>query len=383
MKRYKIWFVLLLSLAFGCGNSQNADGEKQTENVTHVETQKQEETQEQEEMSEQNRKGELVYTADYVGNIDEIAVTEDGHLYVISLQEFKKFYKEGKDRLTIEQPSQWLYEFDANGKYLCVGQMILSPKEAFVLEWSDDCLYMVLPELNKKPVLYQVDNLSAVHKIQEEEDDMAGFSTSDIWRLKELYCFDMFSEITRLVIMGDRLYVYGMLANPNENPLVQDLEYAENYPDTYKGQVIGYMDMKNLDAGVTLLSMDGVPQDMIKFDENTLGIYLAEEDEVCFWKYIPAKEKWEKTDIAEVKYSEKAEESVVYGEFVAYENGCFYVKDGNVVCYKAGNGTEQELFESDGLVQCLETDGTFLYYSSKEWTTKEVRRIQISGLLKQ
>ena len=48
MKRHKIWLALLLSLAVGCGNSENADGEQQAENLTQTETQKQEEISEKE-----------------------------------------------------------------------------------------------------------------------------------------------------------------------------------------------------------------------------------------------------------------------------------------------------------------------------------------------
>lgn len=409
MKYNKIWLVLLLSLAIGCGNAQNTDGEQQVENLTQTENLEQKEPSKQDEIQEQSATEKLVYTSDYLENVDEIVIDENGHLYAIGCQDLQKSHEEenGNGFTVITYPKQWLYEFDAEGKCLSSGEMIYSSGEAMALEWSEGYLYMVVPGVNQNPVLYQVDNLSTVYEMHEVADewpwdtlsdydgyidwlmysegieDYLKFNSLNVWTLEELYRFDMFSEINRLVFMGDSLYVYGMLANPNENPLVLNLEYAENYPDIYKGQTIGYMDMKNLNAGITLLSMDGVPQDMIKFDENTLGIYLMGEDESCFWKYMPAKEKWEKTDIAVNKDSEAAKESVSYGEFIAYEDGCFYVKDGKVVCYNAGNGTEQEVFESDGLIKCLETDGIFLYYYSDEWKTKEVRCIRISDLLKQ
>ena len=43
MKRYKIWLVLLLSFAIGCGSSQQTDGEQKAENLMQTEAQKQEE----------------------------------------------------------------------------------------------------------------------------------------------------------------------------------------------------------------------------------------------------------------------------------------------------------------------------------------------------
>ena len=407
MKYNKIWLVLFLIFVVGCGNAQNADGEQQTENLTQTENLEQKESSKQEEIQEQSATEKLVYTSDYVGNVDEIVIDENGHVYAIGWQDLKKSNEEknGNEFTVITYPKQWLYEFDADGKCLSSGEMTFSSGEAMALEWSDGYLYMVVPGVNQHPVLYQVDNLSTVYEMHEVADawpwdtlsdydrytqwllygegikeDYLKFNSLNVWTLEELYRFDMFSEINRLVFMGDRIYVYGMLANPNENPLVQNLEYAENYPNTYKGQAIGYLDKNNLDAGVTLLSMDGVPQDMIKFDENTLGIYMAGEDEACFWKYIPAKETWEKTDIAVNKESEAAKDSAVYGEFAAYETGCFYVKTGNVVCYNAGNGTEQELFQSEGVVTCLKTDGTFLYYYTHVGETKKIKRVEISKL---
>ena len=395
MKRYKIWCVLFLSLAVGCGKAQNVDGEQQTQ------VQKQEELLEQKTMSEQNEMGVLVYTSDYVGNIGDIAVTEDGKLYVISLQELEQSKEErnGKELSVIKQPTQWLYEFASDGACICQGEMLYSPGKAMALEWSEGSLYMVIPGMNKMLVLYQVDDMSSVYEmhekaeqwpwqdlekyasynqwsIQEKEviNDIQNFRLLDTWTLQELYYFDMFSEINRLVFLEDRLYVYGILTNPEENTFVQNMQ-------SYQGEAIGYLDRKNMDAGVTLLSVDGIPKDMIKLTEDTLGIYLAGENTTSFWKYTPAKETWEQTDIATVKYSETAEDSKVYSDFAAYEDGCFYVKNDNIVCYKPVNGTEQELFESDGSVQGLKIDGTFLYYYSNEWSEKEVRRVEISELL--
>lgn len=380
MKRHKIWLALLLSLAIGCGNVQNTDGEQQAEKMTQTETQQQEEMQQQtesqkqtevqkqEENPKQNEIEELVYTDEYLKQITDIAVAEDGRLYTIGLQKMYSYNTDmgGKEVLMVTQSIQWIHEFDLDGECACMGQMLFSPGEAMALEWSDGCLYMAVPGVNQEPVLYQIDNMSELYQNHFEADEWTSeeflrFRSIDAWTLEEVYRFDTFAEINRLVFLGDRMYVQGVL--------------------TTEEQAIGYTDRNNLDAGVTLLSMDGIPQDMIKFDENTLGIYLAGEGETCFWKYIPAEEKWEKTDIAAVKYSETAEESVNNREFVAYENGCFYVKDDKIVCYQTVDGTERELFESDGSVKCLEADGAFLYYASDEWQTKEVRRIRISELL--
>ena len=381
----KIWLVLLFGFAIGCGSGQKAGREQPAESLTQTEVQKQEERVTETDVLKDSGTDELVYSSEFLGNIVDIAVTEDGRLYAIEFQELSQSYMEsnGKELLIITQPKLWLYEFDSNGTCVCFGGSLYSSGDAMTVEWSEDSLYVVVPGVNGVSALYQVGHLSEVSSdvvetykkiretIQETDENInnytqefRAFNALDMWTLQELYRFDTFSEINRLVFMGDRLYVYGLLENSDE-----------------KRQAIGYLDMKNLDAGVTLLSVDGIPQDMIKFDENTLGIYLAREAATSLWKYTPAKETWEQTDIAAVKYSETEEASVSYSKFAAYEDGCFYVKDGNVVCYKTVAGTEQELFESDGSVQGLETDGTYLYYYSGEWTEREVRCIGISELL--
>ena len=398
----KIWLVLLFGFAIGCGSGQKAGREQPAESLTQTEVQKQEERVTETDVLKDSGTDELVYSSEFLGNIVDIAVTEDGRLYAIEFQELSQSYMEsnGKELLIITQPKLWLYEFDSNGACVCFGGSLYSSGDAMTVEWAEDSLYVVVPGVNGVPALYQVGHLSEVSSdvvetykkiretIQETDENISNYTQEfqafrdlDIWTLQELYCFDIFSEITRLVFLGDRLYVYGILETLDENSLVQNIEFSEMHPNTDIRQAVGYLDMKNLEAGVTLLSMNGIPQDMIKFDENTLGIYLAGEDAASFWKYIPANEIWEQTDIAEVKYSETTEDTASYSELAAYEDGCFYVKDDNVVCYKTVTGTECELFESDGSVQCLKTDGTYLYYYSDEWAAREVRRIGISGVL--
>ena len=69
MKYNKIWLVLLLSLAIGCGNAQNTDGEQQVENLTQTENLEQKEPSKQDEIQEQSATEKLVYTSDYLENV--------------------------------------------------------------------------------------------------------------------------------------------------------------------------------------------------------------------------------------------------------------------------------------------------------------------------
>ena len=104
MKRYRMWFVLLLVFAIGCGNSQTIDEEQPTETPTKAELPKQEETLEQEKIAEeektpkQNEREEQIYTSTYLENIDDIAITDDGRLYAVYLQELEQGYKEVKGK---------------------------------------------------------------------------------------------------------------------------------------------------------------------------------------------------------------------------------------------------------------------------------------------
>ena len=183
--------------------------------------------------------------------------------------------------------------------------------------------------------------------------------------------------------MEDRLYVYGILANPKEKQLVQNLEYLEKYPHFYQGETIGCLDMENLDAGITILPID-VPKEMIKLTEDTLGIYQTGEDADYFWKYTPAQETWEKTDIA-VSYhqsteEERSEKSPWCRNFTAYEDGCIYVKEKADICYETEDGTEQILLKSDAMPHNMQSDGTFLYYYTHVGDTKKIQRVKISKL---
>ena len=280
MKRHKIWLVLLLSLMVGCG--QNADGEKQAENLTQTEASKQEENKtltqapKRSEITIQNSStgqlptptpfpgetDDLIFVYDRVkGYFDDLAIADDGTLYAICDWDIKK---EGRSPKEITQPNQVLYAFDKNGA--CLWQMdLLFPtgnlfnlyynKKGIVIEWYDGFLYAVLPEYGETPVLYRL-NL-------------------ETWEWQELHRLEQFSQICYLVAMEDRLYVQGILKNPGEKELVQNPEYVDEYRYLYKGQAMGYLDMENIDAGVTLLPID-VPKEIIKLDEDTLGVYLTE-----------------------------------------------------------------------------------------------------------
>ena len=319
---------------------------------------------------------DLVFVYDeFDSSIYSLDVAEDGTLYAIYLQGETTFYSQEK-MVEIGKPEQWLYAFDANGELLWRVEMrlptvnlqyYLENAKITMLEWEDGFLYVVLPNLNRTPVLYRF-NL-------------------ETWEWKEIYCFEKFSEIHHLVFMEERLYVQGILAKPGEKEFVQKPEYVEQYRYRYEGQAIGYLDMENTDAGVTLLPID-VPSDMIKLTEDTLGIYQTGDEAWSFWKYTPVEEIWEKTDIGVSYYrvffgvEDPLEKAPTCEYFAGYEDGCIYVKNKSDICYETLDGTELTLFTSDSVIYCLKSDGTFLYYYIRNMGGYEIRRIRISELFK-
>ena len=319
---------------------------------------------------------EFVYD-EFDSSIYSFDVAEDGTLYAIYLQGETMFYSEDK-MVEIGKPEQWIYAFDENGEYLWRVEMLLptvnlqyqlegkEDTKMTVVEWEDGFLYVVLPEFHKTPVLYRLD--------------------LETWEWQEIYRFEKFSEIRKLVFMEERLYVYGILAKPGEKEFVQKPEYVEQYRHRYEGQAIGYLDMENTDAGVTLLPID-VPLDMIKLTEDTLGIYQTGDEASFFWKYTPAKETWEQTDIGVSYYrvffgvEDPLEKAPSCEYFAGYEDGCIYVKNKSDICYETPDGTELPLFTSGSVIHCLKSDGTFLYYYIRNMGGYEIRRIRISELL--
>ena len=309
------------------------------------------------------------------GEVDSLAVAEDGTIYAICRQEESVYYPQNKV-VKIRKPKQLLYAFDENGACLWRVEIVLPTvmqkmvlgvryevKQEVVLEWADGFLYLVLPGVDKMPVLYQF--------------------SPETWEWQEIYRFEKFSEIHHLVFMEEKLYVQGILANPSEKEFVQKPEYVEQYQHLYDGQAIGYLDMGNTEAGVTLLSID-VPSDMIKLTEDTLGIYQTGDEFWSLWKYMPAKETWEKTDIGVCYYrslpEEVSERCPTCKYFVGYEDGCIYVKNGQDICYETPDGTELSLFTSDASIQYLKSDGTFLYYYIQRGDLSEIRRLCIREL---
>ena len=393
MKRQKIWLALLLSLSIGCGNGQHTDGEQQAENLTQTETQKQEgnvtEAPKRSEIIIQNSSTEqrptptpnpeaeldelvLVYDGLEYEDVKDITIGEDGTLYALCITERIQSYDKSKT-VNIKKQEQCIYAFDRNGKIMWRAETLFPAiklvedvqvdSALMLLEaGGDGCLYMVVPGLDKIPVLYQL-NL-------------------ETWEWKELYRFARFSEINNLVFMGERMYVHGLLVKPSEKELVQNPEYVEQYQHRYEGQTIGYMDMENLDAGVTLLPID-VPGDMIKLDEDTLGIYQTGDEAWRFWKYTPAQELWEKTDIGVSYYRSMPEESKEKSPwcecFSGYGDGCIYRKNMFNICYETEDGTEQILFTSGSSLQYLQSDGTFLYYYTMG-NIHKIQRMEISKL---
>ena len=175
MKRYKIWFVVLLSLTVGCGSGQSTDREQQAGNLAPTETQEenalqteeQKETPKRSEIVIQNtttgqqptpiveeETDELLFAYEkFGGYVEDMCIAEDGTLYAICLWGEDKQYRLDEP-IEITKSQQRLYAFDENGKRIWQMDVLipsipsadlsyLVTKDA-IIEWADGYLYLVL-----------------------------------------------------------------------------------------------------------------------------------------------------------------------------------------------------------------------------------------------
>ena len=356
-KQYKKGLALFLSLMIGCGNIQNADGEKQEEEpIRSVITIQNTSTGQQASSATEETDNPIFEYTKFIKRVDGLAVDENGQLYIIHCNSVPK------------QTTQEIAVYAWDGTRIKNEELDFSVGKATVFEWIDGSLYVVAPKVGDVPALYEIN--------------------PETWEVQELYCFDTFAQISRVAFMENRVYVFGLLKNKDEKPFVQNLEYLESYRvNWYQGESIGYVDMENPDTGITLLPID-IPKDMIKLTEDTLGIYQMGEDARYFWKYTPAEEKWEKTDIAVSYYrssfEEMMEKSATCEAFAGYGDGCIYVKNHGNFCYETVDGTETNLFTRDSSLTHWKTDGTYMFfyaYNSMGMGGHEIWRVQISDLL--
>ena len=195
MKIRSIVFILFVYILAGCGKAEQSSNQQQEDT--------------------QYPYVEPFYYADTV-NCSAITADVNGLLYTA----------------TYGDSTQEINVYDLDGT--CVEQMILgtSTGGASLLEAGEGALYLIAPELDCMYVLYEIDMAT--------------------WQAKKLYSFYGYEYINNLVRIGDYVYVFGRLENPEQKEYEQ---YSEDTFFTYNGEVIG-----RLSVTAEIPEMETIPE---------------------------------------------------------------------------------------------------------------------------
>jgi len=310
MKKVFVLCLLLACMLAGCGT------EDQTSNLQ----------QQEEEM--------YPYAEDfsYADTVNCSAITADanGLLYTAT-------YGSNTQKISV-------YDLDGN----CVEEKVLgaSAGDATLMEVVEGALYLIVPELDCLNVLYEVD--------------------TETWQARKLYSFYGYGNIRNLVRIGDYVYVFGKLSNPERKEYEQ---YSEEYFYTYNGEAIGRLPVNVEIPELELLPID-FPKDIFATANNTLGVYgYTEESGYVIMEYVP--------ETGEVKVVTQ-KDSGVYSCFDQCEQGYLSQKSTRLV-YGTMDGAEAEVLDEDIHSSRIIYNAGFMFLKNYQ---EEVKRIYVKGELK-
>ena len=304
-------FVLCLLLAYmlaGCGTKEQTSNQQQEEMYPYAEN---------------------FYYADTV-NCSAITADANGLLYTAT-------YGSNTQKINV-------YDLDGN----CVEQKVLgaSAGDATLMEVVEGALYLIVPELDCLNVLYEVD--------------------TETWQARKLYSFYGYGNIRNLVRIGDYVYVFGKLSNPERKEYEQ---YSEVYFYTYNGEAIGRLPVNVEIPELELLPID-FPKDIFATANNTLGVYgYTEESGYVIMEYVP--------ETGEVKVVTQ-KDSGVYSCFDQCEQGYLSQKSTRLV-YGTMDGAEAEVLDEDIHSSRIIYNAGFMFLKNYQ---EEVKRIYVKGELK-
>ena len=310
MKKVLVLCLLLACMLAGCGKGEQTSNQQQEEEEIYP-------------------YAEDLYYADTV-NCGAITADTNGLLYTA----------------TYGSNTQKIHVYDLDGT--CVEQKILgaSTGDANLLEAVEGALYLLVPELDCLNVLYEVDTAT--------------------WQARKLYSFYEYGHIQNLVRIGDYMYVFGKLSNPEQKQYEQ---YSEEYFYTYNGEAIGRLLVTAEIPELELLPID-FPMDIFSTANNTLGVYgYTEESGYVIMEYMP-----ETGEVKEVIQKDGG----AYSCFEQCEQGYLSRKLTRLV-YGTMDGAEAEVLDEDILASSITYNGGFVFVKNYQ---EEVRRIYVKGELK-
>ena len=310
MKKVTVLFLLLTCMLTGCGMGEQTSNPQQQE-------------------EEMYPYAENFYYADTV-NCSAITVDANGLLYTA----------------TYESNTQKINVYDLDGT--CVEQKVLgaSAGDATLMEMVEGTLYLDVPELDCFHVLYEVD--------------------TETWQARKLYSFYEYGNIQNLVRIGDYVYVFGRLKNPEPKQYEQ---YSQDTFFTYNGEAIGRLSVSAEIPELELLPID-FPKDIFSTANNTLGVYgYTEESGYVIMEYVP--------EMGEVKVVTQ-KDGGSYRCFDQCEQGYLSAKVSRLV-YGTMDGAEAEVLEEDIHSFRIIYNGGFVFFKNYQ---EDVKRIYVKGELK-
>ena len=311
MKKVFVLCLLLVCMLAGCGKEEQTSNPQQQEEETYP------------------------YAEDfsYADTVNCSAITADanGLLYTA----------------TYGSKTQKIHVYDLDGT--CVEQKILgaSVGDAKLLEAGEGALYLLVPELDCLNVLYEVD--------------------TETWQARKLYSFYEYGYMQNLVRIGDYMYVFGRLSNPEQKQYEQ---YSNQYLYTYRGEAIGRLSVSAEIPELELLPID-FPIDIFSTANNTLGVYGYTEDRgYIIMEYMPETGK-----VKEVTQKDGGN----YSCFEQCEQGYLSEKSAQRLVYGTMDGAEAEVLNEHISASRIIYNAGFLFFKTYQ---EDVKRIYVKGELK-
>ena len=308
MKKIIALCLLLACMLAGCGTEEQTSNQQQEEMYPYAEN---------------------FYYADTV-NCSAITADANGLLYTA----------------TYGSNTQKINVYDLDG--ICVEQKVLgaSAGDATLMEVVEGALYLIVPELDCLHVLYEVD--------------------TETWQARKLYSFYEYGYMQNLVRIGDYVYVFGRLKNPERKQYEQ---YSEEDFYTYNGETISRLSVIAEIPELELLPID-FPEDIFSTTNNTLGVYgYTEESGYVIKEYVP--------ETGEVKVVTQ-KDSGVYSCFDQCEQGYLSQKSTRLF-YGTMDGAEAEVLDEDIHSSRIIYNAGFMFLKNYQ---EEVKRIYVKGELK-
>ena len=242
--------------------------------------------------------------------------------------------------------TQKISVYDLDG--ICVEQKVLgaSTGDATLMEVAEGALYLLVPELDCLNVLYEVDTAT--------------------WQARKLYSFYEYGYMQNLVRIGDYVYVFGRLKNPERKQYEQ---YSEEDFYTYNGETISRLSVIAEIPELELLPID-FPEDIFSTANNTLGVYGYTEDRgYVIMEYMP-----ETGEVKEVIQKDGGG----YISFEQCEQG-YLSRKSNRLVYGTMDGAEAEVLDEDIRSSRIIYNAGFMFVKNYQ---EDVKRIYVKGELK-